>query len=49
MTDDVTIKPEALEALERRLLDVHGRRQIRKSIAAWAGHKGFRAGRRTTC
>ena len=36
MTDDVTIKPEALEALERRLLDVHERRQIRKSMAAWA-------------
>jgi len=41
MTDDVTIKPEALEALERRLLDVHERRQIRKGMAAWARYKGF--------
>ena len=41
MTDDVTIKPEALEALERRLLDVHERRQIRKNMAAWARYKGF--------
>ena len=44
MTDDVTIKPEALEALERRLLDVHERRQIRKSMAAWAQLQGLRAG-----
>ena len=35
------VKPEALEALERRLLDVHERRQVRKSMAAWARHKGF--------
>ena len=33
------VKPEALEALERRLLDVHGRRQIRKSFEAWCRHK----------
>lgn len=36
-----TIKPEALEALERRLLGVQERRQIRKSMAAWARYKGF--------
>ena len=41
MTDEVAIKPEALEALERRLLDVHEKRQVRRSMAAWARYKGF--------
>jgi len=41
MSGDVAIKPEALDALERRLLDVHERRQVRRSLAAWARHKGF--------
>lgn len=35
------VKPEALEALEKRLLDVQERREIRRSMAAWARHKGF--------
>ena len=35
------LNPEALEALERRLIGVQERRQIRPSMAAWARYKGF--------
>ena len=48
MTDS-RLNPEALEALERRLLDVHERRQIRRSMAAWAQVQGLRAGARIIC
>jgi hypothetical protein len=33
-------KPEALEALERRLVGVQEKRLIRRSMAAWARYKG---------
>ena len=35
------IKPEALDALEGRLLRVQERREVRRSMAAWARFKGF--------
>ena len=40
IADIPALKPDALEALERRLLGVQERRQIRKSMAAWARYKG---------
>lgn len=36
------VKPEALEVLERRLLDVQEKRTIRRSMPAWARYKGFK-------
>ena len=41
IADIPALKPEALEALERRLLGVQERRQIKKSMVAWARYRGF--------
>lgn len=41
MPEGVGLKPEALEALERRLQEEQERRQIKRSMAAWARYKGF--------
>lgn len=41
MLDAAALKPEALEAIERRLQEEQGRRQIKRSMAAWARYKGF--------
>ncbi|WP_375308675.1 phage terminase large subunit [Bradyrhizobium sp. A11] len=41
MLEAAALKPEALAALERRLEGEHERRQVRKSMAAWARYKGF--------
>ena len=35
------LEPEKLAALRERLLAEHERRQVRKSLAAWARYKGF--------
>lgn len=35
------LSPDALDALERRLAGVQEKRTIRRSMAAWARHKGF--------
>ena len=40
MTTDA-LTPDTLDALERRLVDVQEKRQIRRSMAAWARYKGF--------
>ena len=38
-TDALTL--DTLDALERRLVDVKEKRQIRRSMAAWARYRGF--------
>lgn len=41
MAEGEKLKPEALKALERRLVGALERKQIQRSMAAWARYRGF--------
>lgn len=41
MPEAAAITPEELAAVERRLLEEQGRRQVKRSLESWARYKGF--------